>query len=94
MAILNNIVYGRTLGYAGEKVIFNDFTFPLTNYENNYPNFSSCFQKDHTRIHLRTLVFLLNEQALINEQALNSKVLPARFLLTVYVVPNKRAGTK
>ena len=30
---------------AGEKVIFNDFTFPLTNYENNYPNFFSAFKK-------------------------------------------------
>ena len=35
---------------------------------------------------------LINEQGQINEQALNSKVLPACFLFTVYVVPNKRAG--
>ena len=41
-----------------------------------------------------TLEYLINEQAVINEQALNSKVLPARFLFSGYVVPNKRAGTK
>ena len=41
-----------------------------------------------------TLKYLINKQDLINVQALNSKIHPARFLLTVYVVPNKRAGTK
>ena len=41
---------------------------------------------------LHTLICLINEQGQINEQALNSKVLPACFLFTVYVVPNKRAG--
>ena len=41
-----------------------------------------------------TLIYLIAEQDVLSEQALNSKIHPARFLFTVYVVPNKEAGTK
>ena len=46
-------------------------------------NFARMFNLD-----LCTLIYLIAEQALISEQVLNSKVLPARFLYTAYVVPN------
>ena len=41
-----------------------------------------------------TLIYLIAEQDVLSEQALNSKIHPACFLFTVYVVPNNRAGTK
>ena len=41
-----------------------------------------------------TLVYLIAEQDVLSEQALNSKIHPARFLLSTYEVSNKRAGTK
>ena len=41
-----------------------------------------------------TLVYLIAEQDVLSEQALNSKIHPARFLLSAYEVSNKRAGTK
>ena len=47
-----------------------------------------------TFIFQTTLIYLIAEQDVLSEQALNSKIHPARFLFTVYVVPNKRAGTK
>ena len=43
---------------------------------------------------LATLVYLIAEQDVLSKQALDSKILPARFLLSTYEVSNKRAGTK
>ena len=39
-----------------------------------------------------TLTCQIAEQALKNEQVLNSKVLPAPLIFTAYVVPNKQEG--
>ena len=40
------------------------------------------------------LEYLIAEQDVLSEQALNSKIHPARILFSAYVVSNKRAGTK
>ena len=47
-----------------------------------------------SRYFLITLIYLIAEQDVLSEQALNSKIHPARFLLSTYEVSNKRAGTK
>ena len=41
---------------------------------------------------IMSLVYLISEQALISDQVLNSKVLPARFLITAYVGTNEQGG--
>ena len=40
------------------------------------------------------LVYLNDNQDVLGEQALNSKINTAQFLLSTYEVSNKRAGTK
>ena len=39
-------------------------------------------------------MYLIAEQDVLSEQALNSKIFPAHFLLSTYEVSNKHAGTK
>ena len=59
MVILDDIVYGRPLSYpsfnAGEKVIFNDFTFPFWRIRKIILIFFR--KKDHTK----TLLFYSKE---------------------------------
>ena len=57
-------------------------------------SFFQTIKKLFKGIFLFTVVYLIAEQDVLSEQALNSKIHPARFLLSAYVVSNKRAGTK
>ena len=50
-----------------------------------------CLSKISSAVEIKkhTLIYLIAEQDVLSEQALNSKIHPARFLLSIYEVSNK-----
>ena len=74
------------------KILFHLYILSL--YQSAYISTTKKFPALADFEFMSTLTYLIVEQDVLSEQALNSKFHPTGFLFTAYVVPNKRAGTK